>query len=209
MERLLDVRRSSAALSLEAQQRATAKYVDRVLEARKSSAAISLDALQSATVKCMERRLTVHLDPGQANDLLTEKVRQLAFVVQRLLEEFDLFKNMESSVLENVSKIVHYTSMRAGQLVFKQGDLPNFCYVILSGEVTVWMSKSFRARCAMRRAVGELKKMDQTARSKVSKIEAEEQETEKPTKNARPHLVPTSMLAREVLLSSNYAWQLC
>lgn len=196
-----DLRRGSAALSIEAQQRLTAK----VLDARKSSVHVpSLDALQSATVKCMERRMSVPFKARQTDDILTAKVRRLAYIVQRLLEEFDLFKNMESSVLESVSHIVHYTSMRAGQLVFKQGDPASFCYIILSGEVTVWVEQTAleKRRMKLKKAIDAAREMDEASKGDGKKIEQKApSSTSRDGAEERPNLVPTSLLAREKCFS--------
>jgi CRP-like cAMP-binding protein len=64
--------------------------------------------------------------------------------VRRILKEFDLFKELEPSVQENLPHIVKYQASEAHHVIFEQGDDPDLCYIILSGEVTVWTKKHFR-----------------------------------------------------------------
>lgn len=79
-------------------------------------------------------------------EMLRVKVRQLATAVRRLLKEFDLFKDLEAPVQENLSEIVRYFPVQAGKVIFEQGDAPDLCYIILSGEVTVWTAKVVESR---------------------------------------------------------------
>jgi len=71
------------------------------------------------------------------------KMRQLASAVKRLLKEFDLFKDLDTSVQENLADLVHYLRVPAGHVIFEQGDDPDLCYILLAGEVTVWNMKNF------------------------------------------------------------------
>jgi CRP-like cAMP-binding protein len=74
-------------------------------------------------------------------DILMSKFRNLSSSVKRVLKEFHIFKSLAESVQEHCAcDCVHYVRERKGQLLFEEGDLPELCYIILSGEVTVWES---------------------------------------------------------------------
>jgi len=101
------------------------------------------DAPRNATITCEE---TCHLlvisradfDRVVKQDVLRMKVKQHSGTIKRLLREFDLFKELSPSVQDQLADVIHYYKAKEGTLLFEQGDPPNFCYILLSGEVTIW-----------------------------------------------------------------------
>jgi len=75
-------------------------------------------------------------------DLMRMKVQELNMQVRRLLHGFPLFQDLAPSVQEMVPEIVHYTWNSRGTLVFREGDEPDCCYIILSGEVTIFKKRA-------------------------------------------------------------------
>jgi CRP-like cAMP-binding protein len=110
-------------------------------------AALMENKHRNATVTCEN---TCHIlvinrpdfDRVVKQDLLRVKVKQLAGSIKRLLREFDLFKELSPHVQDQLADIIHYWKAREGTLLFEQGDQPNYCYIILSGEVTIWKKRA-------------------------------------------------------------------
>lgn len=115
-------------------------------------------------------------------EMLKAKVRQLCTHVRRLLAEFDIFKNLEPKIQSNLSNVVRFQAMQAGQVIFEQGDNPDFCYIILKGEVTVWITKS-------------LEKQHQAPKSTT--MAEGEYISESGSSEQRPTMVAAGVLARE------------
>jgi CRP-like cAMP-binding protein len=104
------------------------------------------DAPRNATIVCED---TVRLlclsrsdfDRVVKQDLIKVKLKALSSQIRRLLREFDLFKELSPAVQDALADIIHYIRAPAQAVLFEQGDAPNLCYIILSGEVTVWSNK--------------------------------------------------------------------
>mmetsp|Transcript_140508 Transcript_140508/g.243334 ORF Transcript_140508/g.243334 Transcript_140508/m.243334 type:complete len:1392 (+) Transcript_140508:175-4350(+) len=101
---------------------------------------------RNATVTCEQDCYFLAIEKTDFDNVLaTEmrkaRVRQLGAQVLRVLREFEVFWQLEFQVQEQLPEIVRYASSPSGTLLFEQGSPPTFCYVILSGEVTVWKRK--------------------------------------------------------------------
>lgn len=101
------------------------------------------DVPRNATVTCEDicQLLVISrkdFDRVVKQDMLRAKIKQLGGAIKRLLREFELFKGMSLGVQDQLADIIHYYKAREGTLLFEQGDAPNHCYIILSGEVTIW-----------------------------------------------------------------------
>jgi len=162
---------------------------------------------ESVSISCIEQCTFLVLSTVDFNrvrkDMLREKVMSLSSVVRRLLLEFDIFKDLEPSVQERMANVAEYACMRPGQLVFNEGDSPDFCYIILKGEVTVWMAQTSKRQAAIRRAEQELTKSFTKCKTSASlwtvatQDDDEEEEPAKPEDETRPPLALASTLARE------------
>jgi len=75
-------------------------------------------------------------------DLMRLRVQELNMQVRRLLHGFPLFADLAPAVQEAVPEIVHYSSHPRGSVVFREGDEPECCYIILSGEVVIFKKRS-------------------------------------------------------------------
>jgi len=101
------------------------------------------DAPRNATITCED---TCHFlvlsredfDRVIKQDHLRNKVKKLGGAIKRLLREFDIFKDLSHSVQDQLADAIHYYKASERTLLFEQGDPPNHCYILLSGEVTVW-----------------------------------------------------------------------
>jgi len=170
--------------------------------------ALMTDTAQTESVSCLETcKLLVLSKPDfdrvVKQEMLRVKVKQLASVVRRLLTEFDLFRDLASTVQENIAAIVHYMPMKAGQVVFEQGHNPNYCYIILSGEVTVWMSKTTESLRLARQAQRELHTMD------ADKTDADSPDSESDDDaNKDPPLSPT-FVRPPIVAASQQATEKC
>ena len=69
---------------------------------------------------------------------MTEKTQELA----NFLKNHSIFGMLEMSVLENLSLLFSETTYGPGQIIFREGDLPDGLYVIKSGSVAVLHGKS-------------------------------------------------------------------
>mmetsp|Transcript_9546 Transcript_9546/g.16431 ORF Transcript_9546/g.16431 Transcript_9546/m.16431 type:complete len:493 (+) Transcript_9546:73-1551(+) len=58
--------------------------------------------------------------------------------IQKSLSSVKLFKDMDATVLKMLPEIVISIFCKAGTVLFKQGDPPGSCYVIISGSVGVF-----------------------------------------------------------------------
>jgi len=103
------------------------------------------DAPRSATITCRTdcQLLTIERSVFETmllEDMLKAKVKQLSSTVQRLLKEFQMFSDLTPAVLECVPEIVTFITKKKGTVLFEEGDPPGQCFIVLSGEVTVWAS---------------------------------------------------------------------
>jgi len=69
-----------------------------------------------------------------SNDPATQILLHLA----RLLKEFTFFADLDKDVQTNLPDIVSYDSETKGTILFRQGDPPGRCYILLTGAVEVW-----------------------------------------------------------------------
>merc|ERR1719469_1245307 len=76
------------------------------------------------------------------------------FNIKRLLQDFEFFQDLAPTVREQLPSIVHLEADRKkGDVIFRQGDAPGCCYIVLSGSVSVWkedeasLDGSPRSRC--------------------------------------------------------------
>eukprot|EP00439_Symbiodinium_sp_Y106_P049747 s171_g6.t1 len=58
-----------------------------------------------------------------------------------LLQEFSFFRNLEAKIQERLPSLFSFGRAEAGTVLFYEGDAPRLCYIILSGEVTIWKSQ--------------------------------------------------------------------
>lgn len=103
------------------------------------------DAPRSATITCRTdcKLLTIEKSVFETmllEDMLKAKVKQLSSTVRRLLMEFQMFSELTLGVLELVPDIVQFLTKPKGSVLFEEGDPPGQCFIVLSGEVTVWSS---------------------------------------------------------------------
>jgi len=56
-----------------------------------------------------------------------------------ILETFKFFKELSPSVQANLPSVISTMSKRSGTVLFREGDLPGNCYIVLSGEATIFV----------------------------------------------------------------------
>ncbi|CAK9024145.1 Cyclic nucleotide-binding domain-containing protein [Durusdinium trenchii] len=66
--------------------------------------------------------------------------QQPAERIQKSLSTVKIFKDMDATVLKMLPEIVISIICKAGTVLFKQGDPPGCCYVIISGSVGVYVA---------------------------------------------------------------------
>lgn len=59
-------------------------------------------------------------------------------LVRQVLMEFEFFSEMDAIVQEELSTVVDHFRVPAGSVLFREGDVADQCYVLLSGEVHIW-----------------------------------------------------------------------
>lgn len=102
------------------------------------------DKVRNATAVCQgdhTELLTISkkdFDLVLKDEIRKAKLRELAVPMRHLLQEFPFFKKLSPGVQAAVVEGVTYTRFPAGSVVFRQGDAPDLCYIILSGEVAIW-----------------------------------------------------------------------
>jgi len=67
-----------------------------------------------------------------------ERFRQLTQRIAQLLREIPFFQALSNDVQQSVARASEYCFKREGELVFQEGSHPQACYVVISGEVTVF-----------------------------------------------------------------------
>jgi len=58
--------------------------------------------------------------------------------LRSLLQNFSVFQELEFSVQAKLPPIAQYCSLRRGTALFRQGDAPGSCYIVLSGQCDAW-----------------------------------------------------------------------
>jgi len=71
-------------------------------------------------------------------EVIRLKVQELQLQVKRLFRGFPLFEEMGTYVQETVPDIVRYAFEPEGEVLFRAGEVAELCYIVLSGEVTIW-----------------------------------------------------------------------
>lgn len=71
-------------------------------------------------------------------ELQKQHMKQVAHLTRQLLREFDFFKKLSEGVQNATPNIMHYARFKKGEIPFQEGDLPDRCFILLSGEVSVW-----------------------------------------------------------------------
>ncbi|CAE7229185.1 unnamed protein product, partial [Symbiodinium necroappetens] len=66
---------------------------------------------------------------------------QIKSQLHSLLQEFSFFRNLEAKIQERLPSLLSFGRAEAGTVLFYEGDAPRLCYIILSGEVTIWKSQ--------------------------------------------------------------------
>lgn len=74
-------------------------------------------------------------------ELQKRKARQVAHLVRQLLRELEFFKKLSNNVQNAVPDVTHIVSYPKGGSPFQEGDPPDRCYILISGEVSVWKSE--------------------------------------------------------------------
>jgi len=59
---------------------------------------------------------------------------------KRLLQGFEFFRQLDPSIQAKVLDVVRHSPERRGRTLFREGDPPGNCYVVLSGKVAIWQS---------------------------------------------------------------------
>eukprot|EP00928_Gymnodinium_smaydae_P021303 TRINITY_DN18295_c0_g1_i1.p1 TRINITY_DN18295_c0_g1~~TRINITY_DN18295_c0_g1_i1.p1 ORF type:complete len:1219 (-),score=195.11 TRINITY_DN18295_c0_g1_i1:45-3701(-) len=98
---------------------------------------------QSYTVTCTEdcHFLVIEkqdFDTVLKEELISAKVAQVSFHIRRLLNEFPFFKRFSASIQEQLPQMVRYCTYGIGDVIYREGDPPGPCYIVLSGNVRTW-----------------------------------------------------------------------
>lgn len=78
---------------------------------------------------------------GSFGHLVGEKVPVANFQAQTasILSSFKFFQDLDPGVQANLPSIITSVSKRAGAVLFRQGDPPGNCYIVLSGEAAIYL----------------------------------------------------------------------
>jgi len=98
---------------------------------------------QVSTTSCFSDCQLLVIEGGDFDKLLREQklkdsLGKLGGYVRTVLGEFPLFKDVSSAVKDELPSITSFLWKPQGTVLFREGDAGDMCYVILSGEVTVW-----------------------------------------------------------------------
>jgi len=97
--------------------------------------AAKLEKRDVMTVACRTDCAYLVLDTIEVRQSVLQK---LALPMRTLLADMPFFKDLAPSVQDKVPEIVQYACSREGTVIYRQGDEPDLCYIILSGEVSAW-----------------------------------------------------------------------
>jgi|Transcript_107211 CRP-like cAMP-binding protein len=61
------------------------------------------------------------------------------FQIQQLLRGLKIWKDLDANVQQKLPNIVYKVSEKRGAVVFNQGDVPGHCYIVMSGDVAIWI----------------------------------------------------------------------
>jgi CRP-like cAMP-binding protein len=70
-------------------------------------------------------------------------VKQIQVLVGDVLAEFQVFQGLSPAVQKILPTITRYATKKGGVMLFRQGQKPDVCYILLSGEVIVWKESEF------------------------------------------------------------------
>lgn len=61
---------------------------------------------------------------------------------REMLQDFACFQELEPSVQAELPGVTRLVTKRQGSVLFREGDSPECCYIIVSGRVTLWEAES-------------------------------------------------------------------
>eukprot|EP00927_Polykrikos_kofoidii_P038931 TRINITY_DN33385_c0_g1_i1.p1 TRINITY_DN33385_c0_g1~~TRINITY_DN33385_c0_g1_i1.p1 ORF type:complete len:1041 (-),score=179.40 TRINITY_DN33385_c0_g1_i1:105-3227(-) len=111
------------------------------------------DMPRNSSAYCRSNCLLLSISKRNFDEVIKEefiknKIKQLGVQVRRLLTAFPLFRDLSPVLQMDVSEAVQYAHHDRGTAIFRKGDPPGLCYIILSGEVVVW--NEFEKEVALR-----------------------------------------------------------
>eukprot|EP00928_Gymnodinium_smaydae_P029229 TRINITY_DN22077_c0_g1_i1.p1 TRINITY_DN22077_c0_g1~~TRINITY_DN22077_c0_g1_i1.p1 ORF type:complete len:1157 (+),score=226.46 TRINITY_DN22077_c0_g1_i1:65-3535(+) len=112
------------------------------LSSRRSTHPSNYIAAEDAIMMVLESEDMVAL---QKEELLKEKVRKLGPPLSQLLSEFPIFSELDRAVQSELPSIVKYVRHQKGDILFKEGDPPDVCYITLRGTVRLHMAEGNEA----------------------------------------------------------------
>ena len=66
--------------------------------------------------------------------------------IEHVLESCELFKGLEKKDIEKIASLCHWDTYKAGESVFRQGDLGEYLYVIAEGNLFLKRSMNLGMR---------------------------------------------------------------
>jgi CRP-like cAMP-binding protein len=122
------------------------------------------------------------------------------FQIQQLLKGLKIWKDLDPNVQQKLPTIVKKASQPQGSTVFAQGDLPGHCYIVMSGEVAIWIKDEDATVPEPEPSSPSPANSARSAQSAGAKLEKEPPKEQLPMQRARrgsvPAILPQSMPAR-------------
>lgn len=91
-----------------------------------------------------------------------------------ILQKVSIFKNLSIEELEQIAQITHTEEYDEEELLFRQGDTGDLAYIILSGEVELYLEKNKEQQVltvlGTGTCFGEMAVLDQDQRSAAARI---------------------------------------
>lgn len=99
---------------------------------------------RSVTQGCLFPPGRISVEERIPNSPGLQEMRARATV--KTLKGFKFFKDMEPGIQQKLTSIVQHISYEAGDVLFRQGDPPGSCYVILAGAVGIFVNLELDSR---------------------------------------------------------------
>lgn len=109
--------------------------------------------------------------------------------IDKIIENVSLFKNCNKEVMKDIISKLETIPYKKGEYIFKQGDLSDYMFIILNGDVDLYASNQYLISRSKYWLIGELGLMDEAPRTASAKCVSDELEIIKIDENLFHELI--------------------